>query len=245
VIRHTKDAPPAGARRTIPASLLVLALAPVLATPLSGCFSLLPNAQPSATYSFGLAEPATGPMETERGVALEPVTFPREAMTDGILTVQGSETAYLAGARWTAPAPVLFRQALDRAFDAAAPSAHLLNRGEAGPSAGNLSLDVSRFEAEYTQPKTPPVVHLTIRARLSGPDGLPIGAEVFDVSKPAAEDRISAIVAAYDQATVEALTGLARWVDQNAPKSGPIRAVPRSTSSTTSTKTTVTTTRQP
>ena len=221
-------------------------LAPILATfTLIGCVSLLPKAQPSVLYSFGLAEPgAAGPALDARGVALEPVAFPRESITDGILTVQGSETSYLAGARWAAPAPVLFRQALDRAFDASAPGAHLLNRGEAGPSAGLLSVDVSRFQAEYTQPKAPPTVHVTIRARLSGPDGLAIGTQLFDVQKPAAEDRVHAIVEAYDAATLEALNALAQWVDQNAPAAMPIRAVPRSTSTTSSTKTT-TVTRQP
>ncbi len=231
-----------------PKAILTLALAPVLALSLSACVSLWPQSKPSATYSFGLAEPgAAAPLMNERGVALEPVAFPRESMTDGILTVQADETAYLANARWTAPAPVLFRQALDRAFDAVAPETHLLNRGEAGPSAALLSLDVSRFEAEYTQPKSPPTIHVTVRARLSGPDGLPIGVRLFDVQKPAAEDRVSSIVVAYDQATVEALTELARWVDQTAPKAVPIRAAARSTSTTSSTKsTTVTSTlRQP
>ena len=227
------------------------ALAAALAGALGGCVSLLPKAQPATLYSFGLAEPAEAPMNTAtRGITLEPVDFQREAMGDGILTVEGQQTSYLAGARWAAPAAVMFRQALDRAFDSAAPGAHLLNRGEVGPVAGLLAIDVTRFEADYTDPKAAPIVRITLRARLAGPDGTPIDATVYDVSKPAAENRVAAIVAAYGAATTEALTALARWVDQKAPAAPPIRSSPRSTSPSASTKSTstitsTTTTRQP
>ncbi len=227
----------------------LLMLTGLLAGSLGGCFSLLPQNTPSILYSFGLAEGAPGALSArQRGIALEPVEFPREAISDGILTVEGPETAYLAGARWAAPAPVLFRQALDRAFDAAAPACHLLNRGEAGPSAALLEIDVTRFEADYTVPKAAPTVRVTLRARLDGPDGTPIDATLYDVGRPAAENRVGAIVAAYDAATTEALTALARWVDQKAPDVAPLHLVPRSTSrssSTKSTTTTSTTTRQP
>ena len=227
----------------------LLMLTGALAGSLGGCVSLLPQNKPSPLYSFGLADAPEAPMvATARGIALEPVEFPREAITDGILTVDGLQTAYIAGARWAAPAPVIFRQALDHAFDSAAPDAHLLNRGEAGPSAALLEIDVTRFQADYTDPKTPPTVRVTLRARLDGPDGTPIDATLYDVKKPAAENRVSAIVAAYDAATSEALTALARWVDQKAPADTPLHLVPRSTSrssSTKSTTTTSTTTRQP
>ncbi len=227
----------------------LLVLTGALAGSLGGCFSLLPQNKPSTLYSFGLAETREAPMNvTARGIALEPLDFPREAMTDGILTVEGPQTAYIAAARWAAPAPVMFRQALDRAFDAAAPACHLLNRGEAGPSAALLEIDVTRFEADYTVPKAAPTVRVTLRARLDGPDGTPIDATLYDVGRPAAENRVGAIVAAYDAATTEALTALARWVDQKAPDVAPLHLVPRSTSrssSTKSTTTTSTTTRQP
>ena len=215
----------------------------VLAGSLGGCFSLLPQNKPSALYSFSLAETAEAPMNPRaRGVTLEPVDFPREAMGDGILTVEGPQTSYLAGARWAAPATVMFRQALERAFDSAAPGAHLLNRGEAGPSAGLLAIDVTRFEADYTDPKAPPTVRVTLRVRLAGVDGSAIDATTYDVRKPAAENRVEAIVAAYDAATVEALTALARWVDEKAPAADPAHLAPRSTSRSSSIKSTETTT---
>jgi len=227
----------------------VLAFVGVFAGSLSGCFSLFPQNKPASLYSFGMAETAEAPINTAaRGISLEPVDFPREAMGDGILTVEGAQTSYVAGARWAAPATVMFRQALDRAFDSAAPGAHLLNRGEAGPSAALLAIDVTRFEADYTDPKAPPTVRVTLRVRLGGADGSAIDATSYDVKKPAAANRVEAIVAAYDAATTEALTALARWVDEKAPPADPARLVPRSTSrssSIKSTTTSTTTTRQP
>ncbi len=233
-------------RRRLAATMLTLTLAGAL----GGCVSLLPKAKPALLYSFGFAQATDAPMNTmARGVTLAPVEFPREAMGDGILTVEGQQTSYVAGARWAAPATVMFRQALDRAFDSAAPGAHLLNRGEPGPSAATLVVDVTRFEADYTDPKAAPTVRITLRARLAAPDGSPLDATVFDVSKPAGENRVGAIVAAYDAATTEALSGLARWVDQKTPAPVPIRPAPRSTSPSASTKSTTTTstttTRQP
>jgi len=222
----------------------------VLAVSLAGCVSLLPQNKPSVLYSFGLAKSPEAPISAAaRAITLEPVAFPREAMGDGILTVEGSRTAYIAGARWAAPGTVMFRQALDRAFERAAPGAHLLNRGEAGPIAALLVIDVTRFEADYTDPKAPPTVRVTVRARLDRPDGDPIDATVTDVAKPAAENRISAIVAAYDAATSEALDALARWVDEKTPAAGSSEPPARSTSSSSSTKrsttSSTTTTRQP
>ena len=54
---------------------------------------------------------------------------------------------------------------------------------------------------------------------------------------------ITAIVAAYDTATSEALTNLVRWVDAKTPPLPPIDSAPASTSTSTYTKST--TTRRP
>lgn len=223
--------------------LFAVALAGALTGSLAGCVSLLPKAVPSTLYSFGLAERAEAPINpAARGVTLVPVDFPREALSDGILTVEGPQTSYISGARWVAPAPVVFRQALERAFDAAAPGTHILSRGEAGASVALLAIDVTRFEADYADPKTAPTVRVTLRVRLSGADGAPLDAATFDVSKPAADNRVGPIVAAYDAAATEALTDLARWVDQRVPAADASARRGRSISSSSSTKSTVTTT---
>lgn len=228
--------------------LLVLTLAAPLLAALGGCVSLLPQAKPVVLYSFGLEQgPTPAPAANTRNVVLEPIDFPRESMTDGILTVQGSQTAYLSRARWVAPAPVLFRQAVQRAFDRVS-STRILGRGEPGPDAGLLHVEVVRFEADYTAPNGPPTVRVTLRVRLAAADGRPVDATLFDVSKPIAENRLDPIAAGFDAATGEALTSLAQWVDQRSAQAEAM-APPRSTSTASSTKSTTTstttTTRQP
>lgn len=200
---------------------LSVAAAIAAAASLGGCVSLLPKAKPAQLYRFGVDAAAAPVIADAQGVGLEPVTLPREAMGDGILTVQGAETSYIAGARWVGPASVLFRQALDHAFVSAAPRVHLRGRGEPGRLAASLGLDVLKFEADYTDPKAAPTVRVIVRARLQTPDATPIAAQTFDVSEPAAANRVSSIVDAYDRATTRALTGLAQWVDHNTPPAPP------------------------
>ncbi len=228
--------------------MAVLAAVLTLSVSLGGCVSLLPQAKPAQLYRFGTGEGTPRPEANDaRGVTLAPVSFPREAMGDGILTMEAEQASYITGARWVAPATVLFRQTLDRSFDTAAPRTHLLGRGEVGRSNAILDLDVSRFEARYSDPKSAPTIQITVMARLAAADGSPIGVQVFDVSKPAAANRVGAIVAAYDQATVEATTALARWVEENTPDTPRVGAQ-SSTSQATSTKSTTTsttTTRKP
>lgn len=196
---------------------LTLAAVLGIAATLGGCVSLLPKAKPVQLYRFAVDAPAQPAAADARGVGLEPVTFPREAMGDGILTVQGAQTSFIGGARWVGPASVLFRQALDQAFDASAARVHLRGRGEPGRLAASLNLDVLHFEADYTDPKAAPTVRVTLRARLSAADATPIAAETFDVSEPAADNRVSAIVDAYNRAGTKALTGLAQWVERTTP----------------------------
>lgn len=210
---------------------------------LGGCVSLLPKAKPAALYRFGGEESAAiaTPSTTARGVTLVPIEFPREAVTDGILTVEGQETAYLAGARWAAPAPVLFRQTLGRTFDVSAPGINLLGRGEIGRVAGILDVEVLRFEAHYDSPAATPTIRVTLQARLASANGSPIAAQTFDASVPASQNGARAIVEAYNQAVGQTLTKLAGWTDQNTPQPTSVR----STSTTTSTTSSSTTTRQP
>jgi cholesterol transport system auxiliary component len=91
--------------------LLAALVAGVLAGGLGGCVSLLPKAKPAQLYRFGAADstPPDGAVESRSGadkigVVLGTVGFPRASTSDGILTVTGDQTAYIAGVRWVAPA---------------------------------------------------------------------------------------------------------------------------------------------
>ena len=208
---------------------------------LGGCISLLPKAKPAQLYRFGSpAADATGTSADahQRGVVLGQIGFPREANTDGILTVNGAQTAYIADVRWVAPAVVLFQQAIPTAFDAPGSRTRVLTRGEVGAAAGVLQLDVAKFEADYAGGQA--TVSVMIRGRLSRSDGTMIGERNFDVEKLAGANRVSAIVPAFDAATREALGQVVAWTDQSLDANPPPPPPTVSRSSTSSTTTTIT-----
>jgi cholesterol transport system auxiliary component len=182
---------------------------------LSGCITLFPKATPVQLYRFG-AEPAKlgvaagAPFNLQRSS----IQFARAAQSDAILTTTGAQTAYIAGARWVGPAVVLFDEALDRAFDAAAGPARLVPRGEMGSNGANLKLDVETFEARYADAGAPPTVVVRVHALLIRTADRTILAErVFDVQKPAEADRVSAIVHAFDDAATDAIGQIVTWTE--------------------------------
>lgn len=207
------------------------ALALVGAALLAGCVTVLPAAPPAQLYRFGAeagAPTAAGAGPTDAsvgapGLALASVTLPRAAAGDGLLAVTGDEAAYLAHARWVSPAAVLMAEAAERAFSAHPGGVRLLRRDEVGAAAATLSLDVRDFEVRYASAGAVPVVRVTVQATITRRDGVLAAERTFAVDQPAAENRLSAIVPAYDAATRQALGELAAWAD------GAVRAAPAKT----------------
>lgn len=186
----------------------------VLALPLlSGCVSLLPASKPVQTYLFGSQTAAPTALTASVRVLKGVTTFPLAAGGDRILTVTGTKSAYIAGARWVAPASVLFDQAVLRAFDAP-DSPRLVDRGEPLAAPSILRLDVRTFEVRYPGPEA--VVQ--VRASLTRhQDHALIAESMFEQRVPAAENRQSAIVDAFDKA-VNGLFGQIRdWTASKAP----------------------------
>ena len=200
-------------RRAIGAAALLAA-----SLALSGCITLFPKATPVQLYRFGEtpsageAKPPAGqgaPFNLQRAATV----FDRAAQSDAILTTSGTETAYLAGSRWVAPATVMFDEAVDRAFNAAGGPAHVVPRGEMGSSGVSLKLDVEAFEARYAGGKdAAPTVIVRVHAllvRLS--DRRPIAENTFEVDKPAEANRVGAIVHAFNDATDNAIGQIVAW----------------------------------
>jgi cholesterol transport system auxiliary component len=194
----------------------VLATALALPLLLGGCISVFPKAQPVQMYRFGdqAAAPAAAPAAASATVLKGPIAFPPASGGDRILTVTGPQSAYVGGARWVAPAASLFDEALLKAFDA--PGApRLVARGESLAAASALRLDVRAFEARYPGP----TVHVQVRASLiRSADRTLIGEKMFDAEVPAADNRQTAIVAAFDQAVGQVLASLRDWTAQTAPR---------------------------
>ena len=155
------------------------------------------------------AAPAAAPVTVLHG----PTTFPPASAGDRILTSTGAENAYIGGARWVAPAQTLFEAALLKAFDA--PGApRLVERGEPLSAASTLRLDVRTFEARYPGPAATVQVRAVL---IRNADRVLIAEKMFSAAVPAADNRQVQIVAAFDQAVGQVLTGIRDWTAANAP----------------------------
>lgn len=195
--------------------LSVLALCAVA---LSGC-ALLGGGKPAHLYRFG--QSAVGEATPAPAAAVTvfrgPGAFQREAAGDRILTVTGGKAAYVAETRWIAPAEVLFNQAVVAAFDADPGPVRLVSRGEAGQSDHILRLDVRTFETRYDQgAKAAPVVVVRVRAALTPRKAQLVQEEIFEAQVRAGDNRVAAIVAAYDAAVAEVLGKVVTWTNATA-----------------------------
>lgn len=195
-----------------------LAAVPALAALLSGC-ALLSTPDPAQMYRFGSPSEA---LETARPAAvgdLRPVSmrriqFPEAARGDRILAVTGTRAAYLSGARWVSTADQLFTEGLTNAFSDRSRNTRLIGPREFSRSTLSLDIDVRAFEARYDHDSAIPVVQVTARGRvLHFPDREVLDERIFTVSRPAAENRVSAIVAAFEAAVTDMNSQIVDWTD--------------------------------
>lgn len=197
-------------RRLTAAALALAAIA------LSGCISLFPKTEPAQLYRFEAKAPApaaaSGPLF---GVQRLGISFPRASGGDRILTVNDKgEAAYIAGARWVSPASVLFDDEVTAAFQGAG-RARLIGRGEVIKADYSLKLDVTTFEAHYDRgPKGAPEIVVSVRGVITrNQDRALVGERVFTANVRAAENRVGAIVPAFNTALTQVLGQLVAWVN--------------------------------
>lgn len=195
------------------------AVAAASALAVAGC-ALLSSPEPVQTYRFGGPAAASVAAEGQTGlreVNLRRVQFPEAVEGDKILGVTGTETAYIKGARWVSPASDLYQESLENAFAAQATRVRLIGPRELIRGERSLDIDVRAFEARYDAPGAVPVVVVTARARLLAlPDRTVAAERTFTVQQPAAANRVSAIVEAFDIAARDLNTQIVDWTDANA-----------------------------
>src|SRR5690606_18709563 len=142
-------------------------------------------------------------------VNLRRVQFPEAVGGDKILGVTGTETAYIAGARRVSPAADPYMEGLEQAFAAQAQRGRLIGPRELIRGGRSLDVDIRAFEARYDAPGAAPLIVVTARARLLVlPDRTVAAERTFTVQQPAAANRVSAIVEAFDVATRDLNTQL-------------------------------------
>ena len=199
------------------------ALCAILLLTLGGCISLFPKLPPAQLYSFGVAPaPAQPPAPGAFNVLHLSTEFTLPAQGDRILTATGTEAAYIAGSLWESPASTLFDEAEQRAFDQSSGPARLLHRGDPATAPVGLTLNVQSFEARYSgDPKVPPTVVVTVHAMLTSPaDRKILGDQMFVSRQPASDNRVSAIVDAFNAATNDVLTQIVAWTSQRGAPAG-------------------------
>jgi cholesterol transport system auxiliary component len=141
-------------------------------------------------------------------------SFQRASAGAPILTVPGARAAYIADTRWVAPAEVLFDEAVTSAFEASGGRVRLVSRGEPMRSDYTLRLDVRNFETDYGEGGAPAVL-VRVRAVITRDQTRAPIEQIFEARVPAAQNRVSAIVAAYDRAVSKVLGDIVGWANSS------------------------------
>ncbi len=200
----------------LPRFLRALAVTAVAAS-LSACISLFPKDDPSQLYRFDgapAAQQTPAPAGEPFGVLRLGGGFAQAAAGDRLLTIDSGRVAYIANTRWVSPAVVLFGEALHRAFDANTGPARLISRGETAKADYTLRVDVTRFETVYDEgQKEAPKIVVALRVSLVGAERTVAGSKLIEAQVRAGDNRVSAIVEAYDQAVGQVLGELVQWTN--------------------------------
>jgi cholesterol transport system auxiliary component len=117
---------------------------------------------------------------------------------------------YYARARWAGPLDEVLQDLAVAVFHNRAGFSSVAAEASAFGGAYWLELEVSDFQAEYATPDALPVVHVHLLARVgSAAERRVLGSAETDVRQGATENRMSAIVAAYELAADRALADIA------------------------------------
>lgn len=192
-----------------------LVLSPLL---LGGCGGLLGGGK-ADLFRFGVAESAPV-AAAQRALPARTVTllrpiFSQEVEGDRILTTRGERALYVKDARWVAPVPELFAQALMRDFAARASDVRLTGARSATGASHALQIGIERFEAHYgvdDGEKVPPTIIIEGEATLFDlTDRRPVASTRFAVVEPVPTNTTSGIVAAFDRAVARYTAELTDW----------------------------------
>lgn len=204
---------------------------------LGGCFGSLfrSKAPPATVYQLNALPPsASAPAPTE-SIASPPTNAAsidlavlrprvRTGLDNDLINVlyPDQRLDFLANSRWSGPIDEVIQDLALQAYRVRVPQLDVHARASAFGSAYWLELDVVAFQAEYTADRAaPPVAHVHMVARLgTAGDRRIIDRLDLDAREPAAENRVSAIVAAYNRAVDDVLDRLVAATTAALPASG-------------------------
>jgi cholesterol transport system auxiliary component len=200
---------------------------------LSACGSLLQsNAKPEQTYYLrppgtaggSAAGAATAGSSTGGDATATAAPLPGMSVRVGHpIAAPGLETAHImlvqsnhrmnfyTGSRWPAAGPELIESLAVETLRASGDWSLVQDSSSPFPNDYLLSTTIERFEADYTAGGPAPVVYVVLHCTLGRREGRDVIA-TFTASgeAPAAENRLGAVVAAFETATGKALTELSQ-----------------------------------
>jgi cholesterol transport system auxiliary component len=184
--------------RQAPAALLLL-------LSLAGCGSLFhSNAPARTTYELTVdPKPAGAPLAADLAVLAPRV---RRGLDNDRIAVlyPDHRLEFLAAARWSGPLDEMMQDLALQAFRASA-ALHTVDTDASAFESGYwLELEVVEFQAEYpdTRAEAAPTVHVHLVGRVgASKDRRLLGEFDAEAHQAAADNRLDAVVAAYNQAT--------------------------------------------
>jgi len=204
-----------------------LACASSLALLLGGCAGSLLKSDAAAPDTFRLGgvpsmTPAAGATSSPAGLALADAR-PRAAAaidTDRIAVHSaGNRFDYYSAARWAESAPQMLQQNLVSALTATAQfDGGVMTAPARVPTELLLDVELRRFEvvaagADAASPGAAPVVHVQVQASLvDSRRAARVTSFVSEASVPASENRLGAVVVAFDRANAQVVSDIAARV---------------------------------
>lgn len=192
---------------------------------LTGCTSLFKSTAtpeqtyflraPSATNSLAPNTAAPAPPATASVRVGRPIAAPGLDNPHIMLLQADHRMNFYTGSRWPAPVPDVIEALTAQTLRGSGAWSSIEYASSPFPSEYLLQLTVRRFEADYTEGGSAPVVYVILDCTLGRREGREVIA-TFTVSgeTPAAANRLSEVVAAFEQATGTALTTLSQKAAQ-------------------------------
>ncbi len=205
---------------------------------LSGCASgLHSNAKPTQVYV--LRAPAAAKSATTSPPAAAAVAISQEAasiqvarplarpglLTDHIVLVEPDHRmSYYVASRWPAALPDVVEALALETLRNSGNWASVQGSASAFPSQYLLQIIIQRFEADYVGHPAAPVVHVVLDCTVGRTSGREmIASFTAEGTAPAAANRLSEVVAAFETASSQALSGIAQQSTQAATSSQAVK----------------------
>jgi cholesterol transport system auxiliary component len=185
-------------------------LALSLCVALAGCGGLFQTkARPLTMYQLTIgsaAAAATPPPQIPVDLAVLKPRMRTGLTTDRIAALYPDRRLeYFADARWSGPLEEVIQDLALQAFHANSRLRNVSAEQSEFPGGYFLEIEVSDFQAEYSTAAAAPTVHVHLLARLGNVDRRILAQFEASAVQTAAENRLGAIVEAYNQAADAAL----------------------------------------